>query len=205
MIAVWLPFNIPTLHLHTFHMEDLLRDRLPHAPQMGLFVTPDLPGDRLDNALSDYATDVKRAEVLALYDATLSGTGGDGAVFTATRFVFQNNDLQSTQTVRYPDLVGVEVQSRWLGLGGKQVALTVNRGRATFELTMDFSGAPDAASYVADFLDAAMVRDIDFAPAAEPDTTDTDAVRDALNRLRAEQKLTEADYQRLVDVLEASA
>jgi len=186
-------------------MENLLRDRLPHAPQMGLFVTPDLPGDRLDNALSDFATDVKRAEVLALYDATLSGTGGDGAVFTATRFVFQNNDLQSTQTVRYPDLVGVEVQSRWLGLGGKQVALTVNRGRATFDLTMDFSGTPDAASYVADFLDAAMVRDIDFAPAAEPDTTDTDAVHDALDRLRAEQKLTEADYQRLIDALEMSS
>lgn len=183
-------------------MEDLLRDRLPHAPQMGLFVTPNLPGDRLDNALSDYATDVKREEVLALYDATLSGTGGDGAVFTPDRFVFQNNDLQSTQTVQYPDLVDVEVQSRWFGLGGKAVALTVNRGRATFELTMDFSGAPDAASYVADFLDTAMVRDIDFAPVAEPDTTDGAAVRDALERLRAEQKLTEEDFDRLMRVLE---
>jgi hypothetical protein len=186
-------------------MEDLLRDRLPHAPQMGLFTVPDLPADRLDAALADYAGDVTRDEVLALYDATLSGTGGDGAVFTATRFVFQNNDLQSTQTVRYPDLVGVEVQRRWLGLGGKRVALTVNRGRATFELTMDFSGAPDAASYVADFLDTAMVRDIDFTPAAEPDTTDTAAVQDALDRLRAEQKLTKADYQRLVDALEGSS
>lgn len=183
-------------------MEDLLRDRLPHAPQMGLFVTPNLPGDRLDNALSDYAMDVKREEVLALYDATLSGTGGDGAVFTASRFVFQNNDLQSTQTVQYPDLVDVEVQSRWFGLGGKAVALTVNRGRATFELTMDFSGAPDAASYVGDFLDTAMVRDIDFAPAVEPDTTDVAAVWDALERLRAEQKLTAEDFDRLVRVLE---
>jgi hypothetical protein len=70
---------------------------------------------------------------------------------------------------------------------------------------MDFSGAPDAASYVADFLDTAMVRDIDFTPAAEPDTTDTAAVQDALDRLRAEQKLTETDYQRLVDVLGGSS
>ena len=183
-------------------MEDLLRDRLPHAPQMGLFVVPNLPEGRLNNALSDYATEVGRDEVLALYDATLSGTGGDGAVFTRDRFVFQNNDLQSTQTVRYPDLVGVEERSRWLGLGGKGVDLTVNRGRATFELTMDFSGATDAASYVADFLDAAMVEDIDFTPAAEPDATDVAAVRDALQRLRTEQKLTEGDYQRLLDVLE---
>jgi len=182
-------------------MEDLLRDRLPHAPQMGLFVAPDIPAGRLDSALSDYATDVKRDEVLALYDATLSGTGGDGAVFAADRFVFQNNNLQATQTVRYSDLVGVEVQSRWLGLGGKRVGLTVNRGRATFELAMDFSGAPKAASYVADFLDTAMVADIDFKPAAEPDTTDVGAVRDALQRLRAERKLTEADFERVMEAL----
>ncbi len=186
-------------------MKALLRDRLPHAPQMGLFVTPNIPAGRLNNALSDYATEVGRDEVLALYDATLSGTGSDGAVFTRDRFVFQNNNLQSTQTVRYPDLVGVEERSRWLGLGGKVVDLTVNRGRATFELTMDFSGAPDAASYVADFLDTAMVEDIDFTPAAEPDATDVAAVRDALQRLRAEQKLTEADYQRLLDVMEPSS
>ena len=186
-------------------MEDLLRDRLPHAPQMGLFVVPDLPADRLDNALSDYARDVKRDEVLALYDATLSGTGGDGAVFARDRFVFQNNDLQATQTVRYSDLVGVKAESRWLGLGGKLVTLTVNRGRATFELSMDFSGAPEAASYVATFLDAAMVEDIDFTPAAEPDATDVTAVRDALQRLRTEQKLTEVDFSQLMAVLESDS
>ena len=186
-------------------METLLRDRLPHAPQMGLFVAPNVPSDRLDNALSDYATEVGRDEVLGLYDATLSGTSGDGALFTRDRFVFQTNDLQAAQTVRYADLVGVEAHSRWFGLGGKVVALTVNRGRATFELTMDFSGAPKAASYVADFLDAAMVADIDFRPASEPDTTDRAAVREALQRLRAEQKLTEDDYQRLTAALEESS
>jgi hypothetical protein len=95
----------------------------------------------------------------------------------------------------------VETQSRWFGLGGKVVALTVNRGRATFELTMDFSGAPKAASYVGDFLDTAMVRDIDFAPAAEPGTTDVAAVQEALERLRAERKLTADDYERLMETL----
>ena len=172
---------------------------------MGLFLTPDIPAGKLAAARSDYATDVTRDEVLALYDATLSGTGGDGAVFTADRFVFQNNNLQATQTVRYADLVGVDAQSRWFGLGGKQVVLTVNRGRATFELTMDFSGAPKAATYVAEFLDAAMVEDIDFAPAAEPEETDVAAVRDALQRLRAERKLMEGDYRRLMEALEAES
>jgi len=186
-------------------MEDLIRDRLPHAPQMGLFVVPDLPAGRLRRALSDYAADVDRSEVLALYDATLTGTGGDGAVFTADRVVFQNNDLQATQTVGYSDIVRVEEESRWFGLGGKVVSLTVNRGRATFELKIDFSGAPDAASYVGDFLDTAMVEDIDFSSSSDADQTDVRAVREALDRLRSEQKLTGDDYDRLMRVLEADA
>jgi len=185
---------------------DLVRERLPHAPQMGLYVAPNVPTSKVQNALSDYAGDVDRADVLALYDATLSGTGSDGAIFAADRFVFQNNDFQSVQTVRYQDLVGVEAASRWLGLGGKKVDLEVNRGRATFDLTMDFSGTPDAAEYVADFLHTAMLKDVEFGP---PDTdsdpeTDVEAVRRALDRLREQKKLTDADYDRLLSTLDAS-
>jgi hypothetical protein len=184
---------------------DLIRERLPHAPQMGLYVTPDVPEKKVRNALSDYATAVDATEVLALYDATLSGTGSDGAVFAPERFVFQNNDFQSAQSVQYKDLVGVESTSRWFGLGGKRVELEVNRGRATFDLSMDFSGVPDAAEYVADFLHAAMLKDVEFGagePAAE---TDVRAVRRALDRLRTQQQLTDADYERLVAVLENEA
>jgi hypothetical protein len=99
--------------------------------------------------------------------------------------------------------VGVEAGSRWFGLGGKKVDLEVNRGRATFDLTMDFSGAPDAAEYVADFLHAAMLKDVEFG-ASEGDSapeTDVAAVRRALDRLRARQKLTDTDYERLLRVL----
>jgi hypothetical protein len=182
-------------------IEALIRERLPHAPQMGLYVAPDVPDTKVRNALSDYAGDVERGEVLALYDATLSGTGSDGAVFAPDRFVFQNNDLQSAQTVRYQDLVGVEAGSRWFGLGGKKVDLEVNRGRATFDLTMDFSGTPDAAEYVADVLHAAMLKDVEFGPAESTAETDVAAVRRALDRLRSKQKLTTDDYERLVRVL----
>ena len=181
---------------------DLLRERLPHAPQMGLYVVPDLPDRPLRNALSDYADDVERSEVLALYDATLSGTGGDGAVFCADRFVFQNNDLQAVQTVRYPDLVGVEAASRWWGLGGKRVDLTVNRGRATFDLSLDCSGTPDAADHIASYLHAVMIQGVDLDPQEGAGTTDVDAVRRSLERLRSEQKLSPADHERLLDVLE---
>lgn len=184
-------------------VEDLVRERIPHAPQMGLYVQPDLPEKQLRNALSDYATDVNRAEVLALYDATLSGTGGDGAVFAPDRVVFQNNNLQSVQTVAYQDLVGVEAGSRWYGLGGKKVDLKVNRGRATFDLTIDFSGAPDAAEYVADFLHAAMLMDVEFGPEESGTQTDLAAVRRALDRLRERGSLTQSDYERLLSVLES--
>ena len=184
-------------------MDDLIRDRLPHAPKMGLFVAPDVPSGRLERALADYASEVSQGEVLALYDATLTGTGGDGAVFTTDRVVFQNNDLQAVETIRYVDLVGVEAKSRWFGLGGKFVQLTVNRGRATFELRMDFSGAPDAASYVADFLETALLRGVQLDDSGGAET-DVAAVRRALDQLRTEGKLSAADHDRLLDVLEKS-
>lgn len=185
---------------------DLVRDRLPHAPQMGLYVVPNLPEAKLRNARSDYASDVDPTEVLALYDATLSGTGGDGAVFAPDRFVFQNNDFQSAQTVQYQDLVGVEAGSRWFGLGGKKVDLKVNRGRATFDLSMDFSGAPEAAEYVAAFLHDAMLKDVEFSRSDTDSAPETDvaAVRRALDRLRDQERLTEADYNQLLDVLDDS-
>jgi hypothetical protein len=183
-------------------VEDLIRDRLPHAPQMGLYVRPDLPESKLKNALSDYGTDIDRDDVLALYDATLTGTGGDGALFTPDRMVFQNNDFQSVQTVRYRDLVGVEAARRWWGLGGRKVDLSVNRGRATFDLSLDCSGVPDAAEYIADFLHAAMLEGVEFEAEAGAAQTDVAAVRRALDDLRRQQKLTTADFERLMEHLD---
>jgi len=172
---------------------------------MGLYVVADLPDGPLQNALGDYATHVERAEVLALYDATLSGTGCDGAVFCADHFVFQNHDWQAVQTVRYPDLVGVEAARRWWGLAGKTVELTVNRGRATFDLSLDCSGHPMAADHIAAFLHAVMIEGVDLDAEAGADATDVPAVRRALDRLRAEQSLSPADHERLLEVLEADA
>lgn len=186
-------------------MKSLLAELLPHAPQHGLFVAPLIPPDRLRNALRDYARSAAAEDVLALYDATLLGNGKDGAVFTADRVVFQNNDLQPTHEVQYRDLVHVETKRKLLG--GRQVQLEVNRGRATFTLTMDFSGKPDAADYVARFLHEAMLHgaaaEMD-APSAGSIGGDTDvaAVRAALARLVDEGRLSAADFERLVAVLE---
>lgn len=184
-------------------MDELLQNRIPHAPQMGLFVIPEIPEDRLTNALADYAHHVSADEVVALYDATLSGNAKDGAVFAVDRFIFQNTDLEQPQTVRYRDLEGIELKHRWLGIAGKKIDLQIRRGRTSFELTMDFSGQPEAADYVAHFLEAALHYEPQTKEAdpGEP-TTDVEAVRRALGRLRRDNKLTDEDYHRLLSALD---
>ena len=188
-------------------MKDLLLDLLPHAPKLGLFVAPDVPEDKLRGALRDYATDVRADEVLALYDATLMGSAKDGAVFTADRLVFQNNDLEPAQVVRYRDLVRVEKKRKLLG--GQKVYLNVNRGRATFDLALDFSGKPEAAEFVARFLHEAMLRgaaqEMDAETGSTPGRTsagsDLEAVVRALDELREQELLADADYAVMLDAL----
>lgn len=187
-------------------MKDLVLEFIPHAPKMGLYTLPDIPADKLRNALRDYATSVHREEVLALYDATLLGNAKDGAVFTSDRLVFQNNNLEPAQTVRYEDIIHVDTRRKLLG--GREVNIDVNRGRATVRLTLDFSARADAAEYVARFLREALHRGV----AAEmdrpsknaqqtPSGSDIVAIERALNELQANGSLTSEDYERILRVL----
>jgi len=208
-------------------MDELLREQIPHAPQMGLFVAPDIPEQRLSNALADYAHYVEREEVLALYDATLSGNAKDGAVFAVDRFIFQNTDLEAPQTVRYRNVLALELKQRWFGIAGRKIELTLRRGSTTLTQTMDFSGQPEAADYVATFLQAALHRSPPTsrsrdraqeggtgATSASPPspeesgstTTETDApaVRRMLERLHAKGRLSASDLKRLLRVLDES-
>ena len=181
-------------------MRALITELIPHAPQVGLYVAPNVPSDKLDNAVQDYAKAVKPEDVIALFDATLMGSAKDGAVFTSSGLVFQNNDLEPTHAVDYADIV--DVDSRRKLIGGRKVVVTVNRGRATFKLKMDFSGKPDAAEYVTRFLKEAMLRGGDLNP--EPpadDATDVEAVREALNRLRDAGKISKRDLEALLGAL----
>lgn len=183
-------------------MKSLIRELIPNAPKLGLYTAPDIPGDKLQNAMRDYARGVKKDEVLALYDGTLMGNATDGAVFTADRMVFQNNPLDPVQEIRYVDIVGVESKRRLLG--GRAVIVDVNRGRAMISLTVDFSEKPKAGEFVARFLEEAMVRSV--AQELEekrntPGETDIEAVRDALDGLRERGELSERDFRRLMQVL----
>ncbi len=185
-------------------MKELIEEYLPNAPKIGLYVDPNIPASKLENALSDYARSIQSTEVLALYDATLLGSGKDGAVFLADRFVYQNNDLEPPQIVRYDDVVRVNLRKRLLG--GRQVVFDINSGSATVTHTLDFSGHPEAADFVARFLQEAMLRAA--APSRGPSTShrtatgsDVDAIHNALDALREEGKLSGPDFRRLLDAL----
>ena len=184
-------------------MDRLLRDLLPTAPDVGLFVAPDVPPKKLEAALGDYGAGVRAADVIALYDATRLGSAKDGALFLADRLVFQNNALQSTRTVRYDDLVGVR-QTKGL-LGGRGVEMDLNRGRATVTETLDVSAHPGAAEYVERFLREAMLG-ASQPGASQPGAaaaTDLNAVTRALDMLVDQGRLDPADRRRMIGSLEA--
>ena len=75
-------------------MLGLITDLIPHAPKLGLFVAPRIPAKKLRNAIEDYAPQLEPDDVLALFDATLTGNARDGMVLAADRLVFQNHNLE---------------------------------------------------------------------------------------------------------------
>jgi hypothetical protein len=187
-------------------MRAVLQEYIPHAPNIGLHVAPHIPSRLLENACADYAPEVQAAQVIVLYDATLLGSAKDGALFLDDRCVVQNHDLESTQLIRYEDIVGVEERSKWFGLGGAEVSIDVNQGRATVTHSIDFSGNKEAAPYVVRALQEAMLRagrreeGRDDANGGPPET-DVSAVRAALQQLFEEGRLTREDFERLVKQL----
>lgn len=174
-------------------MEALVKELIPHAPNLGLYLSPDIPERMLERARAGYGGGVNASEVLALYDATRLGSGGDGALFMVDRFVFQNNNLERPQTVRYGDVVGVRTRRRLLG--GRFVEIEVNRGRATVPFRIDFSGKPDAAQFVGRLLSEVMLHEPRMAGGGE---TDWAAVEAELARLVEEGTLAEADRRRMI-------
>ena len=187
-------------------MESFIKEFIPHDPTLGLFVAPDIPPKKVQNALQDYAKKVHRREVVALYDATLLGSGKDGALFMADRIVFQNNDLQPAYEVKYDDLVEVDLKKKLMG--GRTIELMVNRGRATINLELDFSGKSKAAPYVERFLQEAMHRATEIelmekrSEQKEKTGTDVRAVEEALFDLVEQGLLRQEDYRKMIRAIQ---
>lgn len=169
-------------------MEKLIREYIPHDPTLGLFVAPDIPFKKLHNAIEDYAKKVRRKDVVALYDATLMGSAKDGALFLADRFVFQNNNLEPAYDILYDDLVEVNLKKKMMG--GQRLQLSVNRGRATINLELDFSGKAKAAPYVARLLEDVMFR-----------TTEAEMARNANRSTDREREAVETDVRIVEETL----
>ncbi len=178
-------------------IDGLLRELLPHAPNLGLYVAPEIPSPKLSAALHDYAHSVAANSVLALYDATRLGSGKDGALFLDDRFVFQNNNLEASRTIRYDDIVRVHAKRRLLG--GREVEVDVNQGRATVTESIDFSGRSDAAEYVERFLKEAMLASMSGESNAS--STDLPAVHQALDRLVGDGLLANDDRTKMLNAL----
>ena len=187
-------------------MESYIKEFIPHDPTLGLFIAPDIPPKKVQNALQDYAKKIHKRDVVALYDATLLGSGKDGALFLSDRFVFQNNDLQPSYEVKYEDLVEVEIKKKMMG--GRTLQLLVNRGRATINLELDFSGKSKAAPYVERFLQEAMHRVTETELIAKRTTrtreqgqTDIRAVEEALFDLVEQGLLSTEDFRKMISTI----
>lgn len=183
-------------------MKRLITELLPHAPQLRLYVAPNIPENKLKNAIDDYGKGAQESDVIALFDATLMGSAKDGALFLADRFLFQNSPVDPEHVVKYTDLI--EVTSKRKLMGGRKVNLKINRARATMDLQMDCSVKPEAATYIARFLNEALLhsaaREMDTADAIHlsPAGSDLDAVEEALMSLRGKGLLAEKDYEQMM-------
>ena len=78
------------------------------------------------------------------------------------------------------------------GFFSKALNLDVNRGRATFTVTIDVSNNAEALDYLHRFLQEAMLQP------SPVGTTDWEAVQQALMALRSRGLLTREDYARLM-------
>lgn len=175
-------------------MVDLIRELIPHAPNLGLYLAPHIPPRKLKNAIRDYAPSLRPVDVVALFDGTLMGSAKDGILLTANRMVFQNSDLEAPHQVHYEEIVQVEQKKGMLK--GARIAVHVNRGRATFPVELNLAAKPKAAEFVYRLLREVMLRPM----AKSAVNTDWDAVIAALRNLRDQGALSEADYGRLLTV-----
>lgn len=177
-------------------MNRLIEKYLPESPKIGLYIAPRIPEGKLRNAIGDFGKGIDASKVRALYDATLMGSAKDGILFLDDRAVYQNNNLEPAQTLFYDDVINVDLKKRFLG--GKEVRLDVNRANATVTHTLDFSGQPDAAEYVARLFHELVVHGANRSRAERTGGgTDWPEVQRRLRAMLEEGILSESDYRAL--------
>ena len=89
------------------NIESIIRDNINKLKNdyTNIYVSPDIPPKKLDNAIAAYARDVQPGYVLALYDQTVFGSAKDGILFLGDRMYFSWNK----RVVNYLDIQEVEL------------------------------------------------------------------------------------------------
>ena len=89
------------------NIESIIRDNINKLKNdyTNIYVSPDIPPKKLDNAVAAYARDVQPGYVLALYDQTVFGSAKDGILFLGDRMYFSWNK----RVVNYLDIQEVEL------------------------------------------------------------------------------------------------
>ena len=89
------------------NIESIIRENINKLKNdyTNIYVSPDIPPKKLDNAVAAYARDVQPGYVLALYDQTVFGSAKDGILFLGDRMYFSWNK----RVVNYLDIQDVEL------------------------------------------------------------------------------------------------
>ena len=89
------------------NIESIIRENINKLKNdyTNIYVSPDIPPKKLDNAVAAYARDVQPGYVLALYDQTVFGSAKDGILFLGDRMYFSWNK----RVVNYLDIQEVEL------------------------------------------------------------------------------------------------
>jgi len=93
-----------------------------------IYIVPDIPEKKLNNALKSYGSDVSYESVLALYDDTLFGSASDGFLFTGEKMlhnkygVFLYSDMESVEYVEEitTNDKGKEKKEEWIIIKTKE-------------------------------------------------------------------------------------
>ena len=71
------------------NIEQLIKDKAPEINDIGkVYVAPDIPDKKINNAVASYAQDVEAGYILAIIDTTIFGSGKEGFLFTGNKMYF---------------------------------------------------------------------------------------------------------------------
>lgn len=89
------------------NIESIIRENINKIKNdhYNIYVSPDIPPKKLDNAIAAYARDVQPGYVLALYDQSVFGSAKDGILFLGDRMYFSWNK----RVVNYLDIQDVKL------------------------------------------------------------------------------------------------